>query len=115
MKASDITDDQIYELVATATFEGFEGMKAWHIAEVGTPSCLMAWDAVKALPQYPKKVVLAKLRQMVEKGRLRGCPCGCRGDFRFPWEEFGFGYEGRENWRERMTEYLKSGKREYGY
>lgn len=37
-----------------------------------------------ALPEYPAKVVKAKLAQMVYKGRLLGCPCGCRGDFALP-------------------------------
>jgi hypothetical protein len=33
---------------------------------------------------YPPKVVQAKLAQMVNKGRLLGCACGCRGDFAIP-------------------------------
>jgi hypothetical protein len=27
------------------------------------------------------KLVLAKMRQMIKKGLVNGCPCGCRGDF----------------------------------
>ena len=42
------------------------------------------WDIQEALPQFPPKIVLAKLRQMVNKGRLACCACGCRGDFHAP-------------------------------
>lgn len=27
------------------------------------------------------KLVLAKMRQMIRRGVVEGCPCGCRGDF----------------------------------
>lgn len=39
------------------------------------------WAVADTLPLVPPKVVLAKLRAMVKKGLLDGCPCGCRGDF----------------------------------
>jgi hypothetical protein len=44
------------------------------------------WEIGKLLPGYPEKIVLAKLRNMVESGKLWGCGCGCRGDFsrRYP-------------------------------
>jgi hypothetical protein len=96
MKASDITDRAIYELVASA--------KVWRSNE---PGCLMLWDALKALPQFPPKVIKAKLRQMVAKKRLNGCACGCRGDFCFPWETFG-GPHDRTNWEQRIEEYLRT-------
>lgn len=100
MKATDIPDTAIYEVMeAYQTASGF--------------SSTMAWDIGKALPALPPKVIQAKLRLMVAAGRLRGCPCGCRGDFRFPWEEFGDEPD-IENWRERLAEYLK-GPRVYGY
>jgi len=37
----------------------------------------------RAMPEdtYPK-VVLAKMRALIKKGLVDGCPCGCRGDFR---------------------------------
>lgn len=28
------------------------------------------------------KLVLAKMRQMIRRGVVSGCPCGCRGDFK---------------------------------
>lgn len=105
MKAADISDEVIYELVAAARFAD------------GKPSSLMIWEACEKLPQYPAKIVRAKLQQMVSKGRLRGCECGkCRGDYRFPWEEFGSqSYASRQEWREKISEYLHGGKRVYGY
>lgn len=37
-------------------------------------------DLMEALPHVPYKVIQAKVRQMISKGRITGCPCGCRGD-----------------------------------
>jgi hypothetical protein len=96
MKASDITDDQIYECVARSEYSG-----------------ATLFQIEVALPQFPPRVILAKCRRMIARGRLRGCPCGCRGDFRFPWQ--GFGDRDVANWRERVVEYLRSGPRVFGY
>lgn len=38
----------------------------------------------EGLDMYPAKVVHAKLAQMIYKGRLFGCPCGCPGNFAIP-------------------------------
>jgi hypothetical protein len=38
-------------------------------------------DIADALPDFPQKVILAKLRKMVRRGIVDGCTCGCRGDF----------------------------------
>lgn len=32
-------------------------------------------------PETPSKVVLAKMRQLIKRGLVSGCGCGCRGDF----------------------------------
>lgn len=32
-------------------------------------------------PMLPAKVLLAKCRSMIKRGVIRGCACGCRGDF----------------------------------
>lgn len=29
----------------------------------------------------PEKLVLAKLKQLIKRGLVNGCGCGCRGDF----------------------------------
>lgn len=31
--------------------------------------------------QIPNKLLLAKLRKMIQKKLITGCACGCRGDF----------------------------------
>lgn len=70
MKAADITDEQIYDLVRNTK------------STIGKDR----WEIIMALPQFPDKVINAKLRQMVHKGRLDGCGdiCNCRGDFTIP-------------------------------
>jgi hypothetical protein len=95
VKASDIPDRAIYEVVATKN------------------GCCQIWDLREAIPQFPYKIIQAKCRQMIAHGRLRGCLCGCRGDFRFPWEEFG--QHDTWEWGLRIEKYLKSGNRVYGY
>lgn len=32
-------------------------------------------------PEAPDKLVLAKMRQLIRRGLVSGCACGCRGDF----------------------------------
>lgn len=44
--------------------------------------CLI-WDLTAAL-NLPEKVVRAKLRRLMQRGDLKGCNCGCRGDFELP-------------------------------
>lgn len=42
----------------------------------GTP------DLLTAMPEgTPRKVALAKMRSLINRGLVSGCPCGCRGDF----------------------------------
>lgn len=38
------------------------------------------WDIAAALG-VPSKIVLAKARSLIKRGLMRGCACGCRGDF----------------------------------
>ncbi len=39
-------------------------------------------DVSNAMPsQTPDKVRHAKMRQLIKRGLVSGCPCGCRGDF----------------------------------
>lgn len=42
-----------------------------------------AWSTIceRSFPDVPEKVVRAKLRSLTKRGLLRGCTCGCRGDF----------------------------------
>ena len=43
------------------------------------------WKANSVLLAMPKntpeKLALAKMKQMIKRGIVSGCPCGCRGDF----------------------------------
>ena len=40
------------------------------------------WSIQKAMPQgLPEKLVRAKMNQLMSKGLIDGCPCGCRGDY----------------------------------
>lgn len=43
------------------------------------------WDVQLTLEHYlpgvPAKVLEAKLRRLIARGLLTGCPCGCRGDY----------------------------------
>ena len=32
-------------------------------------------------PDLPPKLIVAKMGQMIRKGVVDGCPCGCRGDY----------------------------------
>lgn len=72
VKASDISDEQL--LVAVRTVRGRHGALRWSTL----------WDVQGELAAFPPKVVLAKLRSAVKRGVLKGCACGCRGDFEEP-------------------------------
>jgi len=47
--------------------------------------CNWCWDernVAEAMPSgTPEKLVLAKMRQLIRRGLVDGCGCGCRGDF----------------------------------
>lgn len=39
-------------------------------------------SVLNAMPDgTPAKVALAKMRSLIKRGLVSGCPCGCRGDF----------------------------------
>jgi hypothetical protein len=64
VSAKDIPDQIVHDLIRN-------GVNSLYAIQDGLPGC-------------PPKVVKAKLAQMVSKGRLIGCACGCRGDFTIP-------------------------------
>jgi hypothetical protein len=35
-------------------------------------------------PGTPAKLQLAKMKQLIKRGLVKGCGCGCRGDFHLP-------------------------------
>ena len=69
MKAADISDEQIYELVRNRKLTNLGASMR---------------ELMDGLPGFPYKVILAKCYQMIRKKRLEGCACGCRGDFLIP-------------------------------
>jgi len=73
VQAKDISDELAFEALAVTRHPVY-GMS--HLSEVQD-----------YLAQFPPKVVLAKLRRMIARGILRGCGCGCRGDFELPKSE----------------------------
>lgn len=70
MKASDITDEQVLGAVAAV--------------EASDPSRMVDRWRLAAHLEVPMKVLLAKAQKMIRRGALRGCACGCRGDFELP-------------------------------
>lgn len=71
-KAADITDEEL--LAAVRSVRGRHGVAEWSTL----------WDVQETLKAWPPKVVQAKLRSIVKRGLLKGCACGCRGDFEEP-------------------------------
>ena len=73
MQCKDIPDLPILEFLAT---HGLPGM-AWCNWCFGDEN-----DVHQAMPSgIPDKLVLAKMRVLMTRGLVSGCPCGCRGDF----------------------------------
>lgn len=55
------------------------GATRWDIeAVLGTGHVNNVYEDV---PGVPAKVVLAKAKRLIDRKVIRGCPCGCRGDF----------------------------------
>lgn len=81
--ARDITDEVFLKAVETATgVWAREWAMRWDVARVlgGLPigRDILSSDEV---PGVPWKVVLAKFRRCESRGLVKGCACGCRGDF----------------------------------
>ncbi|HEY5986879.1 MAG TPA: hypothetical protein VIV12_10955 [Streptosporangiaceae bacterium] len=80
--AADIGDDVFLAAVAqAASMRGFTMATRWDVAALlaGFPSHVGETTFDDA--GMPEKVVLAKARQLIRRGALAGCACGCRGDF----------------------------------
>lgn len=45
------------------------------------PHWALRWNLVCLMPMFPEEVIHAKARQLLKRGLLDGCGCGCRGDF----------------------------------
>lgn len=70
MKCKDVPDLPILLMLAKRPGE-------WHNWYFGNDK-----DVSLAMPAAtPRKLVLAKMRMMIRRGAVKGCDCGCRGDF----------------------------------
>lgn len=73
MKASDLSDEGILSVLRQRS-------GVWHTHFPPTGGVMpRVYDP--SLPDAPQKVLLAKLRSMCRRGLIRGCGCGCRGDW----------------------------------
>lgn len=80
MKCSDIPDQAIYDAINRTLDEN----SAKHNTEI---TMAIIWDIFDLFPEFPAKLVRAKLDKMVRAGKLGGCTCGCRGDFEIVGQE----------------------------
>lgn len=71
MQCKDIPERPILEFL-----EGLNGTWAnWFDAKYEN-------SVRRAMPaNVPEKLICAKMAQMIRKGVVDGCPCGCRGDY----------------------------------
>jgi hypothetical protein len=59
--------------------QSFLGATRWDVeAVLGTGHIK---ERVEDIPGVPSKVVLAKARRLINRKVIKGCDCGCRGDF----------------------------------
>lgn len=75
MQAKDISDQRL--MTAVRKVRGVDGAPNWSTL----------WNVQSELLDFPPKVVLAKLRSAVKRRLLKGCTCGCRGNFEEPAPE----------------------------
>lgn len=55
----------------------------WYVPGWGTWFSDQPNSVLNVMPAgVSPKLALAKMRTMIRKGLVDGCPCGCRGDFR---------------------------------
>jgi len=71
VKAADISDEEFIRAVVKCA------------ADYGG-NWAMARNVFDEFPTFPPKVVQAKARQLLKRGWLEGCGCGCRGDWHVP-------------------------------
>ena len=75
MQCNDIPDEPILQFLAE---HGGIGCTVWR-QDDGTP---YERSALKAMPDNtPQKLAKAKMGQLIKRGLVDGCMCGCRGDF----------------------------------
>lgn len=75
MQCKDIPDEPIMTFLA-GPYDGWAapGWATWY---PGFPNSVQ-----NAMPEgVPEKLALAKMRNLIGRGKVFGCGCGCRGDF----------------------------------
>lgn len=79
MQCKDIPEEPILRFLS-GPFGGWAapGWGTWFWSD----DCQPENSVVRAMPPgTPPKLALAKMRQMLRRGLVKGCGCGCRGDF----------------------------------
>lgn len=88
-QAKDIDDRLFLRCVEWASYEAHP--PGTSLAEpFATPHWVFTWTLERMLPMFPPPVVLAKASALIRRGLLRGCDCGCRGDFEITDAGFAF-------------------------
>ena len=75
-KASDISDFAMYAALMETNTSPYRNSKMGG-RYLGSSTI---WDVQRLFPEFPPKVVRAKLQSMDKRGITDGCYCGCRGD-----------------------------------
>lgn len=78
MQCKDIPDEPILRFLATGKdkYDWFN----WYFVDADGKPCNKNVRA--AMPDWvPPKLALAKMRMLIRRDLVDGCPCGCRGDF----------------------------------
>jgi hypothetical protein len=96
MQCKDIPEHPVLEFLirveggATHWTPQPEQKPGWGDQPIPHSTATWYWDdsfkpensVVRAMPEgVTGKLALAKMKAMVRKGLVSGCPCGCRGDF----------------------------------
>ena len=69
LRSRDIRTDTLLTLMAMTSIH------------VGGSGWVQSWDLESFFPEFPPKVVRAKMGRLIRRGAVTGCSCGCRGDF----------------------------------
>jgi len=80
-QAKDIPDEVMIDLVSS-----LQNIQRAYVDGRGLQyfktSSASRFDIQNLWPSVPEKVILAKLRRLINRDVIDGCACGCRGDFR---------------------------------
>lgn len=92
MQCKDIANEDFLNAVRTASrLSGGGWAMAWDVGCVlaGNPEHVTMTSPHRDSPTgecFPWRLLKAKARKLIDKGLLKGCACGCRGDYYIPGE-----------------------------